>query len=139
MRAAVWQMSVLSHRRRARRHRGGWALVIAALAASVMAAVVVALGVFHSPNQFFAGAARSNCSYSCCAVVSLSRTFPPTTVFYGASCSGGYGSWFFNVVKGGGDSDLRPSSAFRCSFGPGPKLAKPTGTITFPATPSPQP
>jgi hypothetical protein len=103
-----------------------------------MAAVVVALGVFHSPNQFFAGAARSNCTYSGCAVVSLSRTFPPTTVFYGASCSGVYGSWFFNVVEGGGNSELRPSYALRWSFGPGSKLAKPSGSITVPPTASAQ-
>ncbi len=103
-----------------------------------MAAAVVALGVFHSPNQFFAGAARPNCSYSGCAVVSLSRTFPPTTVFYGASCSGVYGSWFFNAVEGGGNSELRPSYALRWSFGPSSKLAKPSGSITVPATASAQ-
>ena len=126
--------SFLGQRRRARRHWGGWPLVIAALAASVMVAVVIAIGVINSPNQSLAGAARPNCSYSGCAVVSLSRTFPPTTVFYGASCSGVYGSWFFNVVEGGGNSELRPSYALRWSFGPGSKLAKPSGSITVPAT-----
>src|SRR6266853_1876223 len=70
--------SFLGQRRRARRHWGGWPLVIAALAASVMVAVVIAIGVINSPNQSLAGAARPNCSYSGCAVVSLSRTFPPT-------------------------------------------------------------
>jgi hypothetical protein len=138
MRPPVWQMSVLSHRRRARRHWGGWAFVIAVLAASVMAAVVIALGIINSPNQFLAGAARASCSSSGCAVVSLSRTFPPTTVFYGASCSGVYGSWFLNVVEGGGSAELRPSYALRWSFGPGSKLAKPSGSITVPATASAQ-
>ena len=131
-------MNVLSHRRRARRHRGGWAFIIASLAASVMAAVVIALGVLHSPNQSLAAASRPTCSSSACAVVSLSRTFPPTTVFYGTSCSGVYGSWLFNAVEGGGNAELRPSYALRWSFAPGSQLAKPSGNITIPATTSAQ-
>jgi len=138
MRPAVWQMNVLSHRRRARRHRGGWAFIIAVLAASVMTAVIIALGVIHSPNQSLAAAARPTCSSSACAVVSLSRTLPPTTVFYGTSCSGVYGTWLFNAVEGGGNGELRPSYALRWSFAPGSQLAKPSGNITIPATTSAQ-
>jgi len=134
MRPLVWQMSVLSHRRRARRHWGGWAFIIASLAASVMAAVFIALGVIHSPNQSLAAAAPPTCSSSACAVVSLSRTLPPTTVFYGTSCSGVYGSWLFNAVEGGGIAELRPSYALRWSFAPSSTLAKPSGSITIHAT-----
>jgi len=103
-----------------------------------MTAVIIALGVIHSPNQSLAAAARPTCSSSACAVVSLSRTLPPTTVFYGTSCSGVYGTWLFNAVEGGGNGELRPSYALRWSFAPGSQLAKPSGNITIPATTSAQ-
>jgi hypothetical protein len=103
-----------------------------------MAAVAIALAVIRGPDQFLVGAPRPTCSSSGCAVVSLSRTFPPTTVFYGASCSGVYGHWFFNAVEGGGNNELRASYALRWSFAPHSELAKPSGSITVPATPSAQ-
>ena len=52
-------------------------------------------------------------------MVSFNRTLPPVTVFYGASCSGVYGKWFFNAVEGGPNDSLRPSYALSWSFAAG--------------------
>jgi hypothetical protein len=53
---------------------------------------------------------------------------PQLTVFYGASCSGIHGSWFFNAVQGGGAA-LRPSYYLTWSFAGGVTSAKPSARI----------
>jgi hypothetical protein len=67
-------------------------------------------------------------------MVSLSRTLPPFTVFYGASCTGLHGSWFFNAVEGGGNAQLRPSYSLKWSFSPGSTVAKPSGQVVISPT-----
>jgi hypothetical protein len=68
-------------------------------------------------------------------MVRTSRSLPPLTLFYGASCAGVYGSWFFNAVEGGAGDTLRPSYALQWSFAGGSKSAKPTArVIHVPAT-----
>ncbi len=116
------------------------AIAAFALAAIVVAAVI-ALAVSHNSGHSSAKvtpAAHPACSSSGCAVVSLTRTIPQVTVFYGASCSGVYGSWFFNAVEGGGNEQLRPSYALSWSFTPGSTVAKPGGRIVIPPTNSTQ-
>jgi hypothetical protein len=74
------------------------------------------------------------CGPSGCAVVSLVSSSPPVTVFYGASCSGVHGSWFFNAVEGGGSDALRPSYALRWTFQPSSATAEPSGQIVIAPT-----
>jgi hypothetical protein len=77
------------------------------------------------------------CGSSGCAVVRTSRSLPPPTVFYGASCSGIHGSWFFNAVEGGGPDTLRPSYHLRWSFAGSSTSAGPSAlTIDVPQTKS---
>jgi hypothetical protein len=65
----------------------------------------------------------------------MSRSLPPLTIFYGASCSGVHGSWFFNAVEGGGSNTVRPSYALQWSFAGGARSAKPSArTIAIPRT-----
>jgi hypothetical protein len=115
---------------------------IAGLAVAALAAVIViVLFATHGPRPAPAAvtpATHSACKASGCAVVSLTRTVPQVTVLYGASCSGVYGSWFFNAVEGGGNDQLRPSYALSWSFTPGSKVAKPSGRIVIPQTNSTQ-
>ncbi len=124
--------------------RGKRTLVIAAAALTAIAvAVVIGLVATRSPGHSSAGAmvtpaAMPTCSPSGCAVVNLSRTLPALTVFYGASCSGVYGTWFFNAVEGGGTDQLRPSYALSWSFTPGSTAAKPSGRIVIPPISSTQ-
>jgi hypothetical protein len=54
---------------------------------------------------------------------------PPTTLFYGASCTGVHGDWFFNAVEGGGSDALRPSYSLRWSFASGATSAKANARI----------
>jgi hypothetical protein len=68
----------------------------------------------------------------------VSRTVKPVTVFYGASCSGVYGNWFFNAVVGGPNDELHPSYSLSWSFTPGSAVAKPDGRIDVTATSSTQ-
>jgi hypothetical protein len=67
-------------------------------------------------------------------MVDLSRILPPLTVFYGASCTGLYGSWSFNAVEGGGDAQLRPSYSLKWAFALGSTFAKPNGRIVISPT-----
>ena len=78
---------------------------------------------------------KTHCSASGCAVVRTSRSFPPLTIFYGASCSGVHGDWFFNAVEGGGSDTVRPSYALQWSFAGGATSARPNArTVTVPRT-----
>ncbi len=132
----------MSRKFRARRYRAGRTIVISALAVvAVIVAVVVSVLVIrnHPPTAPKPTlAALPTCSPSGCALVSETRTLARVTNFYGASCSGVYGSWFLNAVEGGGSNQLRPSYALRWSFAPGSVVAKPNGRITVPATDSAQ-
>lgn len=65
----------------------------------------------------------------------MSRSLPPLAIFYGASCSGVHGSWFFNAVEGGGSNTVRPSYALQWSFAAGATSASPSArTINVPRT-----
>lgn len=72
---------------------------------------------------------QTNCGSSGCAMVRTSRSLPPATLLYGASCSGLHGSWFFNAVEGGGSDTLRPSYALQWSFAGGSASAKPSARV----------
>ena len=68
-------------------------------------------------------------------MVRTSVSLPAATLLYGASCSGTYGSWFFNAIEGGGSDALRPSYALQWKFAAGSTSAKPTArTINVPST-----
>ena len=69
-----------------------------------------------------------------CASVNVSRTLPPFTVFYGASCSGVGGSWFLNAVEGGPNDQLRPSYALKWKFQAGSATASPGGSVVIAPT-----
>jgi len=116
------------------------ALVITAGAlAVVIVAAAIAFAVWrgagHSTKSTSSPPA---CGSSGCAMVSFNRTLPPVTVFYGASCSGVYGKWFFNAVEGGPNDSLRPSYALSWSFAAGSTAAKPSGRIVTQTTASTQ-
>jgi hypothetical protein len=133
----------MSTRHRARRYRRGRTLAAGALAlVSVIAVAFVAIGVLRNPVHTTVATKTAyvppKCSASGCAVVSLSRTVKPVTVFYGASCSGVHGSWFFNAVEGGPNDELHPSYSLNWSFAPDSMMAKPDGRIDVTATSSTQ-
>ena len=68
-------------------------------------------------------------------MVRTSRSLPPLTILYGASCSGLHGDWFFNAVEAGSGDALRPSYALLWSFKGGATSAKPSArTINVPHT-----
>jgi hypothetical protein len=62
-------------------------------------------------------------------MVRTARSAPQFTVFYGASCSGIHGSWFFNAVEGGGGSTPRLMFSLTWSFAGGTTVAKPSARI----------
>ena len=64
----------------------------------------------------------------------MSRSLPPVVIFYGASCSGVHGSWFFNTVEGGATDALRPSYSLSWSFAGSATSARPNARIIVPAT-----
>jgi hypothetical protein len=72
----------------------------------------------------------TNCKSSGCAVVTTARNLPPVTAFYGASCAGIHGSWFFNATEGGGTA-LKPAYALAWSFGGGATSAKPSARSIY--------
>src|SRR5437879_4582042 len=124
-----------------RPRRAALILAVAVLAAAALGAIVLAGATAtrsHAPSAAArpspTHAGQRSCSASGCAVVSLTRTLPTVTVYYGASCSGLSGSWFFNAVMGGGNDELRPSYALRWSFTGGAKSAKPSGQVQIPPT-----
>lgn len=78
---------------------------------------------------------KTHCGSSGCALVRTSRSLPPVTIFYGASCSGVHGYWFFNAVEGGGSNTVRPSYALQWSFAGGATFARPNArAVTVPRT-----
>jgi hypothetical protein len=122
---------------------------VAIVAAAAVVVLIVSRGSGHAPPVPSATASSTptatassaplpTCDPSGCGVVSVSRSLPATTVFYGASCSGVYGSWFLNVSEGGGSDALRPAYLLRWSLAPGSSSAKPSGQILIPPTSSTQ-
>jgi hypothetical protein len=78
---------------------------------------------------------KENCGSSGCAMVRTSRSLPPVTILYGASCTGVHGDWFFNAVEGGASDTLRPSYALLWSFRGGATTARPSArAINVPHT-----
>lgn len=124
------------YRRRRRRGLTTWAgfAAIAAVAVVVLILVVMHSGGLPSGHTNPTPSAKNNCAPSGCAVVSLSRSLPPLTVFYGASCSGPRGVWFFNAVEGGGNDQLRPSYQLRWTFATGSAAAAPSGNVVISPT-----
>jgi hypothetical protein len=64
----------------------------------------------------------------------MSRSLPPFTIFYGGSCSGVHGAWFFNTIEGGAANALHPSYSLSWSFAGSAKSARPTARIIVPPT-----
>jgi hypothetical protein len=62
-------------------------------------------------------------------MVREARTLPQSALFYGASCSGIHGDWFFNAVEGGASDVLRPSYALNWSFRGGVTSARPSARL----------
>jgi hypothetical protein len=62
-------------------------------------------------------------------MVRMSRSLPPLTVLYGASCAGVHGDWFFNAVEAGAGNALQPSYALAWSFKGGATSAKPNARV----------
>jgi len=113
------------------------------MAATIVSALAVT-GCTSSPTHSSAsptgtsGASKAkpqaNCESSGCAMVRMSRSLPPVAIFYGASCSGVHGSWFFNTVEGGATDALRPSYSLSWSFAGSATSAKPNARIIVPPT-----
>jgi hypothetical protein len=115
------------------------AVALAAIAILGVIGLVAIRGPGHSSvDAIVTPGAKPTCSASGCAVVNLSRTLPPFTVFYGASCSGVHGIWFFNAVEGGGNDQFRPSYSLHWTFTPGSTIAKPSARIVIAPTDSAQ-
>jgi len=108
-------------------------LLVAAAVLITVLIVAILLALSLGRRQQIPVAAHA-CPSPGCATVSLSRTLPPFTVFYGASCTGVHGSWFFNAVEGGGNDQLRPSYALHFSLSGDSTLAKPSGQVTIAPT-----
>jgi hypothetical protein len=110
-------------------------LPLAIAAAVVSALTVTGCTSTHSSGQPKATVGTSkarpqaNCKASGCAMVRTARSAPQFTVFYGASCSGIHGAWFFNAVEGGGTAALRPSYSMTWSFAGAAKSATPSARI----------
>jgi hypothetical protein len=107
-----------------------------AIAAAVVSALTVAGCTSTHSSQRPAPTAstsqakpQANCKSPGCAVVRTARSVPQFTAFYGASCSGIHGSWFFNAVEGGGTAALRASYYLTWSFAGGATSAKPSARI----------
>jgi len=103
----------------------------AALIVILSAAILIALTVGRHQQS---PTAAHTCPSPGCATVNLTRTLPPFTVFYGASCTGVHGSWFFNAVEGGGNNQLRPSYSLHFSLAGAANVAKPSGRVTIAPT-----
>lgn len=125
------------------RRAGTCPLMARALALAVVAAAAIPLmatgcssSSTSSPPKATPSAASTakhrthlNCGSAGCAMVRTSVSAPQPTVFYGASCSGIHGSWFFNAVEGGGSNVLRPSYALNWSFAGASTSAKPSARV----------
>ena len=127
---------------------GAWtglleARVLALAAAAALAAVPAVTGCASTHPS----SSRSNhtsvtpkvkpaahCTSSGCAVTRTTLNLPQSTVLYGASCSGMHGSWFLNVIEGGGSGQLRPNYRLQWSFTQGATTARPDGLISVPHT-----
>jgi hypothetical protein len=72
---------------------------------------------------------KQHCGSSGCAMVRTSRSLPPLTILYGASCTGIHGSWFLNAVEAGGSDTLRPSYSLLWSFTGGATSARPSARV----------
>ena len=119
------------------------ARVLALAAAVALAAALAVTGCTSthssSPHSNHTSATpkvkpEANCTSSGCAVTRTSLSLPQSTVLYGASCSGIHGSWFFNAIEGGGNSQLRPNYRLQWSFAGGATTARPDGLISVPHT-----
>lgn len=119
----------------------------AALGAITAIALLIAACGGSSKSSTTAGAGTTTshgktkppqkCGPSGCAVIKTVRSLPATTVFFGASCSGIHGAWFFNAVEGGASDTLRPSYHLRWSFPAGSTVARPSAvSIDVPSTKS---
>jgi len=128
------------------RRAGARPPVARALALAAVAAVAIPLmaagcssssssPVPPTPSATHKTRPNPNCGSSGCAMVRTSRSGPPLTILYGASCTGIHGSWFFNAVEAGASGALRPSYALLWSFAGGSTSAKPNArSINVPRT-----
>ncbi|MGH3371701.1 MAG: hypothetical protein ACRDPR_17045, partial [Nocardioidaceae bacterium] len=65
------------------------------------------------------------------ALVSTVNNNPGVNVFYGTSCTGLRGSWFLNIVQGGGSDARHAAYYLRWSFSAADDVARPGGRITI--------
>src|SRR5215472_8554514 len=122
--------------RRRRRGLTTWLGFGAIAAVVVVVLILLAMRSGGSPlgHASSSPSPKNNCAASGCALVSLSRSLPQNTVFYGASCSGPRGVWFFNATEGGGNDQLRPAYQLHFAFSSDPAVAAPSGNVVVSPT-----
>jgi len=104
------------------------AAVVLVIAAGVAVPLEVGGGAAAPAKQ--PAVAAHQCVPSGCALVDTVITSPRTIVFYGASCTGVYGTWYMNVVEGGPNNEPRPSYRLDWTFTPTMTQALPDGQVT---------
>lgn len=101
---------------------------------SALAVVILAGGAFAvlgGSGDDGVGEGSSQAAAGRHAVVNTVKNNPGVNVFYGTSCTGLRGSWFLNVVQGGGGESRHAAYYLRWSFTAGEDVARPGGRITI--------
>lgn len=107
-------------------------VVLVALAVLVLVGGAIAvLGGSGDDGEGGAGDGTGQARTGRHAVVNTVRNNPGVNVFYGTSCTGLRGSWFLNVVQGGGSETRHAAYYLRWSFEAGQDVARPGGRITI--------
>lgn len=112
---------------RGKRARRTW--WIAAAVVAVVAATGGIVGGLVATSSNSSTSPQHNCAPSGCGLVSQSLTLIQPTGFYGASCTGVYGSWFLKIMQEGEKGQLRADYDLKWEFSQSDPVARPSGTI----------
>jgi hypothetical protein len=110
-----------------KRSRRTW--VILAVVVAVLAAAGLVGGLVATSSSNPTTVPRHNCVSSGCGLVSQSLTVAQPTGFYGASCTGIYGSWFLKVMQEANPDQFRADYNLRWELSKSAPIARPSGTV----------
>jgi hypothetical protein len=108
--------------------------VIGAIVVLVLIGATTAIVIVRRDSTKPAATILHNCVPSGCALVSQSLPAIQPTGFFGASCTGVYGSWFLKIMEEGAGNQLRPVYYLRWQFTPTSPIARPSGRIIIPVS-----